>query len=123
MRLSSLTSGALLPPELLGLWQVSNYLTLEGEQGDTVDLWKVEADRISTPDQELEITSLVTEQAWDKESHLLTFADTPVQYLLLHCESQPDRLLVRAYLEGKERLRFLLSRVEDEQPDRFGGAG
>lgn len=114
MRLSSLTSGARLPPELLGVWQVSSYLTLEGEQGDTVDLWKVEADRISTPDLDLEITSLAVEQAWDKESYLLSFVDTPVQYLLLHSESQPERLLIRAYLDGKERVRFLLTRVAVE---------
>jgi hypothetical protein len=112
MRLCPLTSGATLPSELLGTWQVASYLTMEGDQADTQDLWQIEADHISTPDQELEIESLTLEQAWDKESYLLSFADSPVQYLLLASEQQPDHLLVRAFFEGNERLRFLLTRLE-----------
>jgi hypothetical protein len=116
MRLLPFTSGKTLPREFPGTWQVATYLTLDGDQGETDDLWLIEPERICCPEKDLEITSIVMDQDWDKESYLLSFADSPVQYLLGRSERYPDQLYVRAYLEGQERLRFLLTKVTVEAP-------
>ena len=96
---------------MLGTWQLSNYLTMDGEQASCDDLWQLSPDCISTPDKDLEIKSIVREENWDKESYLVSYEDTPVQHLFLRSEHHPEQLMVRAFLEGKEGLRLLLNRV------------